>query len=283
MRLARRHDQRLAFLETQLTGNVEPFLDAISALPPSVAIFGGGADTDDLNQPSYIFDKEAIMNEGFVIMLFRGTVKVLTRSVLGWQPLGRQVTITAMDGNMVIKELDHIAVNFYEKYLKIDPSVDFDKKTLKEFREQTGGKFYIDRPGKIRFNYEDPSPMRVIADGKSVVIGNRKLKTWDIYPLSKTPLNPLLGNKIDLSAKMVRGVKEEADLTTIVLGDKNMFGDSTITMMFDPKTYDLRQWTITDAQGKDTSVMIFNVKTGVPLDEKVFSIPYDEIRNRGGK
>lgn len=117
-------------LETQLTGNVEPFLDAISALPPSVAIFGGGADTDDLNQPSYIFDKEAIMNEGFVIMLFRGTIKVLTRSVLGWQPLGRQVTITAMDGNMVIKELDHIAVNFYEKYLKIDPSVDFDKKTL---------------------------------------------------------------------------------------------------------------------------------------------------------
>ena len=147
--------------------------------------------------------------------------------------------------------------------------------------EQTGGKFYINRPGKIRFNYEDPSPMRVISDGKSVVIGNRKLKTWDIYPLSKTPLNLLLGEKIDLSTKMVRNVKEEADLTTIVLGDRNMFGDSTITMMFDPKTYDLRQWTITDAQGKDTSVMIFNVKTGVALDEKVFAIPYDEVRNRG--
>jgi outer membrane lipoprotein-sorting protein len=147
--------------------------------------------------------------------------------------------------------------------------------------EQTGGKFYINRPGKIRFNYEEPSPMRVIADGKSVVIGNRKLKTWDIYPLSKTPLNLLLGEKIDLSTRMVRNVKEEADLTTIVLGDRSVFGDSTITMMFDPKTYDLRQWTITDAQGKDTSVMIFNVKTGVPLDDKVFSIPYDEVRNRG--
>lgn len=147
--------------------------------------------------------------------------------------------------------------------------------------EQTGGKFFIDRPGKIRFNYEDPSPMRVIADGRSVVIGNRKLKTWDLYPLSKTPLNLLLGEKIDLSAKMVRSVKEEADLTTIVLGDRNMFGDSTITMMFDPKTYDLRQWTITDAQGKDTSVMIFNVKTGIPLDAKVFTIPYDEVRRRG--
>ncbi|MCP8894665.1 outer membrane lipoprotein carrier protein LolA [Shinella daejeonensis] len=149
--------------------------------------------------------------------------------------------------------------------------------------EQTGGKFYISRPGKIRFNYEEPSPMRVIADGKSVVIGNRKLKTWDIYPLSKTPLNLLLSERIDLSTRMVRDVREEADLTTIVLGDRSIFGDSTITMMFDPKTYDLRQWTITDAQGKDTSVMIFNVQTGVHLDDKVFAIPYAEVRNRGLK
>jgi outer membrane lipoprotein-sorting protein len=144
--------------------------------------------------------------------------------------------------------------------------------------EQTGGKFFISRPGKIRFNYEAPSPMRVIADGKSVVIGNQKLNTWDLYPLSKTPLNLLLSNSIDLSGKMVRDVKEEPDLITIVLGDRSIFGDSTITMMFDPKTYDLRQWTITDPQKKDTSVMIFNVKTGMPMDDAVFRIPYDEIR-----
>ena len=144
--------------------------------------------------------------------------------------------------------------------------------------EQTGGKFYISRPGKIRFNYEAPSPMRVIADGKAVVIGNQKLKTWDLYPLSKTPLNLLLSDTIDLSGKQVRDVKEEADLITIVLGDRSIFGDSTITMMFDPKTYDLRQWTITDAQKKDTSVMIFNVRTGIPMDDRVFQIPYDEVR-----
>jgi len=146
--------------------------------------------------------------------------------------------------------------------------------------EQTGGKFYISRPGKIRFNYEAPSPMRVIADGKSVVIGNQKMKTWDIYPLSKTPLKLLLSDNIDLTGKMVRDVKEEADLITIVLGDRSVFGDATITLMFDPKTYDLRQWTITDAQKKDTSVMIFNVKNGVPMDDKVFQIPYDDVRNK---
>ena len=139
--------------------------------------------------------------------------------------------------------------------------------------EQTGGKFFIERPGKLRFNYDEPSPMRVIADGQNVVIGNQKLKTWDIYPLSKTPLSLLLAQKIDLSADMVRKVKEDPDLTTIVLGNKSIFGDSLITMMFDTKTYDLRQWTITDAQAKETSVIIMNVQTGTQFDERVFRLP----------
>ncbi|MDI7862392.1 outer membrane lipoprotein carrier protein LolA [Rhizobiaceae bacterium n13] len=143
--------------------------------------------------------------------------------------------------------------------------------------EQTGGKFFIERPGKLRFNYDAPSPMRVISDGRNVVIGNAKMKTWDLYPLSKTPLSLLLSERIDLRTKVVRGVKEEADLTTIVLGDRSIFGDSTITMMFDPKSYDLRQWTITDPQAKNTTVMIFNVRTGVRFDDKVFAVPYDSI------
>ncbi|MBU3961757.1 MAG: outer membrane lipoprotein carrier protein LolA [Alphaproteobacteria bacterium] len=146
--------------------------------------------------------------------------------------------------------------------------------------EQTGGKFFIQRPGKLRFNYDKPSPMRVIADGKNVVIGNVKLKTWDLYPLSKTPLSLLLSEKIDLGNKLVRDVKQEADLTTIVLGDKTIFGDSTITLMFDPKTFDLRQWTITDVQAKDTSVMIFNVQNGVQLDPSVFEIPYADVHTQ---
>jgi outer membrane lipoprotein-sorting protein len=146
--------------------------------------------------------------------------------------------------------------------------------------EQTGGKFFIDRPGKLRFNYEAPSAVRVIADGKAVVIGNRKLRTWDLYPLNKTPLKLLLAERIDLSADMVRSVTEDPDLTTIVLGNKTIFGDSTISLMFDPKTFELRQWTIRDAQGKDTSVMIFNVQTGVKFASNVFKVPYDQVHKR---
>ncbi len=152
--------------------------------------------------------------------------------------------------------------------------------------EQTGGKFYIQRPGKLRFNYEPPSGFRVISDGKSVVIDNTKLKTMDLYPLSKTPLKLLLDDRIDLSGKKVKSVKEEDDLTTIQLADRQFFGNSTITMMFDPKSYELRQWTITDAQGKDTTVMIFNVKQGVKLDQDLFAIDYNrnyELNKPGAK
>lgn len=145
--------------------------------------------------------------------------------------------------------------------------------------QQTGGKFFIERPGKIRFNYDPPSPISVVSDGKSVVIGNSKLDTWDLYPLSTTPLKLLLSEHIDLSGRMVKSVKQGPDLTTIVLGDRSVFGNSTITMMFDPTSYDLKQWTITDAQGKDTTVMIYNVQTGVQLAGSMFDIPYNQIRH----
>ena len=144
--------------------------------------------------------------------------------------------------------------------------------------EQTGGKFFIERPGKLRFNYEAPSTFKVTSDGTTLVLENTKLRTADVYPLSKTPLKLLLDDRIDLSGGKVRSVKEEADLTTIELADKSMFGDSTITLMFDPASYALRQWTITDAQGKDTTVMIFNVQEGVHLDPSVFAIDHRRIQ-----
>src|SRR5690606_17700785 len=144
--------------------------------------------------------------------------------------------------------------------------------------EQNGGKFYIERPGKVRFNYEAPSNFRVTSDGTTVVLENTKLRTADIYPLSRTPLKLLLDDRIDLSGNKVRAVKEEDDLTTIQLADKSVFGDSTITMMFDPASFELRQWTIADAQGKDTTVMIFNVEQGVVFDPSVFAIDHRKVQ-----
>lgn len=142
--------------------------------------------------------------------------------------------------------------------------------------EQTGGTFYLERPGKIRFNYTD-SPIRVISDGNQVVINNRKLDTWDMYALGTTPLKMLLADRIDLGGGRLQSVKQDPDMTTLVVGDKTAFGNSKITMMFDPKTKDLKQWTITHAQGLDTTIMVFNVRSGVRFTDDMFKIDYQRI------
>lgn len=144
--------------------------------------------------------------------------------------------------------------------------------------EQTGGKFYIQRPGKIRFNYENPSPIRVISNGKTVAINNRKLKTWDYFPLSKTPLKLLLDDELNVDDKSIKSVTTDEDITTVVMGDKNIFGKSQITLLFDPQNHDLRQWTIKDAQGKETSVMVFNVQKNVKIPKKYFKV--DQLGNQ---
>lgn len=146
--------------------------------------------------------------------------------------------------------------------------------------EQTGGRFFIKRPGKVRFDYTKPSPILVKADGRTVGVHNRKLKTWDFFPLSKTPLKLLLANRIDVNDKSIKSVKTEKDLTTVVLGNKSIFGNSKITLMFDPESFDLRQWTITDNQGKDTTVMIFNVQRNVDLHRRLFHIDQIGIMER---
>ena len=138
--------------------------------------------------------------------------------------------------------------------------------------EQTGGKFLIKRPGKIRFNYEDPSPITVVSNGRTLAVSNKKLKTTNYYPLRKTPLSLLLSNKIKINDKAIRSVDTSNDITTVVMGDKKIFGDSEITLLFDPQSQDLRQWTIKDAQGKETSVMIFNVQKNVKISNTKFAV-----------
>jgi len=63
---------------------------------------------------------------------------------------------------------------------------------------KTSGKFYLQKPGRLRFEYNPPSPVELVADGQSMVVRDRKLATQDLYPLSQTPLRFLLADRIDL-------------------------------------------------------------------------------------
>ncbi|MEO0497759.1 MAG: outer membrane lipoprotein carrier protein LolA [Pseudomonadota bacterium] len=148
--------------------------------------------------------------------------------------------------------------------------------------EQVEGRFFILRPGKVRFEYEESYPLRIISDGKGVFIHNKKLKNWKVYPLNKTPLKLLLGNQITLDSKSVRNVQENEGLTVVELGDKSVFGNQRIKLMFDTATYDLRQWNTIDEQGGETQVLVFDVQEGVKFARNVFRVPYDEVKKSRG-
>jgi outer membrane lipoprotein-sorting protein len=139
--------------------------------------------------------------------------------------------------------------------------------------EQSEGVFFLNRPGKIRFHFRPPNRLDVIADGSSVAIKDGKTNTQDLYPLSKTPLRYLLANHIDLtSPALVNSVSQEADLISVVIVERSALVNGKLTMIFDRKTYELRQWIVTDAQGLNTSVAIFNTTTGKPQDPNLFRI-----------
>jgi outer membrane lipoprotein-sorting protein len=154
--------------------------------------------------------------------------------------------------------------------------------------DRTQGKFYIERPGKVRFQYDPPTTVSVIADGDSVLIHDRRLQTYDLVPLSQTPLRFLLDSRLDLTrAPQVRSVDIEPDLIQVVMVDDARFGGGRLTLFFDRESYELRQWTVTDQQGLDTSVAIYNVETGNRLSADLFRINYSAVttsaRERRGR
>jgi outer membrane lipoprotein-sorting protein len=138
------------------------------------------------------------------------------------------------------------------------------------------GTFSIQKPGKVRFQYNPPSPIDIIADGSSVVVRDRSLETADFYPLSQTPLRYLLADHIDLLRDTdVISVSADDTFATVVIEETQvMVGTSRLMIMFDAKNLQLKQWTVTDPQGLDTTVAVFNLDSAKKPDPNLFVINY---------
>jgi outer membrane lipoprotein-sorting protein len=144
---------------------------------------------------------------------------------------------------------------------------------------RTEGQFYMQKPGKVRFEYNPPSPIEVVSDGDAVVVRDRNLATQDLYMLSQTPLRFLLADRIDL-LKDTNVVSVSADdvFVTVVIEEKQMIvGTNKLMMMFGAKDFQLRQWTVTDPQGYDTTVAVYNLDSSKKPDPKMFKINYERV------
>ena len=138
------------------------------------------------------------------------------------------------------------------------------------------GSFWIQKPGKVRFQYNPPSPIDIIADGSAVVVRDRSLETTDYYPLSQTPLRYLLADHIDLlrDTDVISVSADEIFATVVIEETQVMIGTNRLMIMFDAKNLQLKQWTVTDPQGLDTTVAVYNLDSTKKPDPNLFVINY---------
>jgi outer membrane lipoprotein-sorting protein len=136
------------------------------------------------------------------------------------------------------------------------------------------GKIFVQKPGKLRFEYAEPATLDIVADGTTVAIIDRKAGSMQQYFIWQTPLKFLLKPNIDLAKDTtVTKVESEPDTLTIYLEDKQVFGGPTkIKLMFDPKPFRLRQWLVTDPQGYETLVSLFNQDFKTKPDPSYFQL-----------
>jgi len=134
------------------------------------------------------------------------------------------------------------------------------------------GDFYFQRPGKVRFDYNRPSRMKIISNGEYLAVENHDLRTSDRYPLESTPFKLLLAEEVNLLRDAhIIAIDRGEDVLILTLEDKAGESAGQIRLFFrtDPEL-ELASWIITDAQGVDTRVDIAELERDVQLSAELF-------------
>jgi outer membrane lipoprotein-sorting protein len=145
----------------------------------------------------------------------------------------------------------------------------------------TTGRVHIHRPGRMRFEYDPPDRSLVIAAGGQVTIFDSRPNSEPVsYPLARTPLNLILAPQVDLArARMVLAHREEGNTTVVVAQDPDRPEYGSLRMVFTRPT-ELRQWKVTDDAGRETTVILGDMTTGMQISARLFDVTA-EASSRG--
>jgi len=146
----------------------------------------------------------------------------------------------------------------------------------------TTGALYMKRPGKARFAYDAPSGLLVVSDGGVVSVQDTRLKTFDQYPLTATPLSLFLARSIRLDKGVtVTRVARMADGFSITARDGKKETAGQITLTFTDAPLALAGWTVTDAQNRPTRVQLIGLQRASGLDRSLFVLKDPRPKNVG--
>ncbi|MDR3536940.1 MAG: outer membrane lipoprotein carrier protein LolA [Acetobacteraceae bacterium] len=148
----------------------------------------------------------------------------------------------------------------------------------------TEGTAWLERPGRMRFEYNPPAPFLLIANHGLLVFQDKSLAQTSNIPLGRTPLGILLAEHVKLSGDItVTGMQRQPGQIQVSLTRTDSPGEGTLTLIFADQPLALRQWIVLDAQRQETRVTLYNIELGGQFDQTLFDVlasPY--APNRGG-
>ena len=144
------------------------------------------------------------------------------------------------------------------------------------------GEVLLQRPGKMRFEYDPPVPALLIANGLSLLYYDRELKEASFLPLWETPLWFLIREEVRLSDDMrIETVEQARGLLRVALRDAGNPDIGEVTLIFEDLPLALRKWQVVDAQGVLTEVALVNPRFGVEIDPAAFEYSDLEFNTPG--
>lgn len=148
-------------------------------------------------------------------------------------------------------------------------------------RREVTGRFWLSRPGRARFEYDSPSPLLIVADGATVAIEDRALKTVDRAPLRATPLHFVLRNGLDIARDAaVMRVERNAQQALVTVRDRTGEADGLLTLIFTGDMRTLSGWRVEPGAGGATQVLLRDVATPASIDPKLFIVRDPPRRSR---
>lgn len=141
------------------------------------------------------------------------------------------------------------------------------------------GKVYLSRPENLRFEYDAPNPLLIVADNGMLVQHDKDLQTYDRVPLTSTPLSYFLQENLNLAEDtQVVGLQKNTSNWRVTARDGSGEMDGAITMVFDAQNLALKEWIITDDFGGETRVVLSDLSYNARLDPRLFILREDSNR-----
>jgi outer membrane lipoprotein-sorting protein len=190
-----------------------------------------------------------------------------------------QEAATGANGAVVFDAKQRAMIDKVSAYLTGIQSLTGDFVQVAANGNRTEGKFYLQKPGKVRFEYDPPSPLSLIADGTTIAVRDRRLASQEYLPLSQTPLRFLVADRIDLykETNVVGAYADDLFVTLVIEEKQPIGGTSRLMIMMGVQDFQLRQWTVTDPQGYDTTVAVYNLDRTKKIDQSLFTINFERM------